>query len=140
MKKLLIAIHHWLETIPDKLYPFKQEIEGKWVRGIRAYEKVIEEGIKVHGPGKTSYQIMIYRGTWHLIGSIVFLIGVTLLANDLFGSQVALYTLMGAAIVALCLQEFMLHPKRYGQSTSKGIIDMLTWITPMLIYVAFWVL
>jgi len=140
MKKLLISFHHWLETIPDKLYPFKQEIEGKWVRGIRAYQKVLDDGIKVYGPGQTSYRIMIYRGTWHLVGSIIFLIGVTLLANDLFGSEVALYALMGAAIVALCLQEFLLHPKRYGQSTRKGIIDIVTWVTPMLIYVAFLIL
>lgn len=140
MKKLLIAIHHWLETIPDKLYPFKQEIEGKWVRGIRAYHKVLEDGIKIHGPGQTSYRLMFYRGAWHLVGSTIFLVGITLLADHLFGNQVALYVLMAAAIVALVMQEFLLHPKRYGQSTRKGVFDVLTWITPMLIYVAFLVL
>lgn len=133
-------MHHWLETIPDKLYPFKQEIEGKWVRGIRAYQKVLEEGIKIHGPGQTSYRLMIYRGAWHIVGSIIFLFGVTLLADHLFGTQVALYVLMVAAIVALILQEFIIHPKRYGQSTRKGIFDIVTWVTPMLIYVAFLVL
>lgn len=140
MKQFLINLHHWAETIPDKLYPFKQEIEGQWVRGIRAYQKVLDDGIKIYGPGQTSYQIMIYRGVWHLFGSIIFLVGVTLLANHLFGNLVALYALMAAAIIALCLQEFLLHPKRYGQSTRKGIIDMVTWMTPMVIYLAFWVL
>jgi hypothetical protein len=137
MKRMLIAIHHWFETIPDKLYPFKQEIEGKWVRGIRSYQKVLADGIKIYGPGQTSYRLMIYRGTWHLVGSIIFLVGVTLLANHLFGNQVALYALMVAAIIALFMQEFLLHPKRYGQTTRKGIFDVITWITPMLVYIAF---
>jgi hypothetical protein len=137
MKKLLIDLHHWLEMIPDKLYPFKQEIEGQWVRGIRAYRKVLDDGIKIHGPGQTSYRIMFYRGAWHLIGSVIFLLGTTLLANHLFGNLVALYVLMVAAIMALILQEFLLHPKRYGQSTRKGVIDVVTWVAPMVVYVAF---
>jgi len=107
------------------------------VRGIRSYQKVLADGIKIYGPGQTSYRLMIYRGTWHLVGSIIFLVGVTLLANHLFGNQVALYALMVAAIIALFMQEFLLHPKRYGQTTRKGIFDVITWITPMLVYIAF---
>ena len=65
MKKLLISLHHWLETIPDKLYPFKHEIEGRWVRGKQAYAQALEEGFKILGPGKLRYRIVIYRGAWH---------------------------------------------------------------------------
>lgn len=140
MKKLLISLHRWFETLPDKLYPFKRHIEGKWVRGKRAYHKALEEGIAIHGPGKHSYRMVIYRGTWHLLGSIVLMISLTVIAQRLFGTNAALYVLMGLAILALFMQEFVLHPKRYGQTTRKGIFDVVTWIAPMVAYVAFFVL
>ena len=117
MKQFFISFHHWVETIPDKLYPFQQEIEGHWVRGQRAYEQALHDGIKIHGPGQTSYRLMIYRGTWHLFGSIVLMTSLTIVAHQLLGSEAALYVLLAAAIAALCLQEFILHPKRYGQTT-----------------------
>lgn len=137
MKEKLIALHHWAETIPDKLYPFRQKIEGDWVRGKAAYQKVLAEGIKVNGPGKTSYHLLIYRGTWHMVGSVLFIITVTFVAQQLLSSERALYVLMAAAIVALCMQEFLLQPKRYGQTTSKGVFDIFTWVLPMAVYVAF---
>jgi hypothetical protein len=137
MKQFFINLHHWAETIPDKLYPFAQEIEGKWVRGVQAYQKVLNDGFKIYGPGKTSYRIMIYRGVWHIVGSILFIVTVTFVAQQMLGSEQALYVLLGAAIVALCMQEFLLQPKRYGQTTNKGIFDVFTWALPMAVYVAF---
>jgi len=137
MKQFLISFHYWVETIPDKLYPFRQEIEGKWVRGRRAYEQVLHKGIKIHGLGQTSYRLTIYRGTWHLFGSIVLMASLTIIAHQLLGSEVALYVLLATAIAALCLQEFILHPKRYGQTTRKGVIDIFTWVAPMAVYMAF---
>ena len=140
MKRLLISLHHWVETLPDKLYPFAKEIEGQWVRGFRAYHKALEEGIEIHGPGKHTYHMVIYRGTWHLLGSILLMVSLTVIAQRLFGTDTALYVLMALAITALLLQEFVLHPKRYGQTTRKGIFDIVTWVAPMVAYVAFFVL
>jgi hypothetical protein len=80
---------------------------------------------------------MIYRGVWHIVGSIVFIVTVTFVAQQMLGSDQALYALLGAAIVALCMQEFLLQPKRYGQTTNKGIFDVFTWALPMAVYVAF---
>lgn len=140
MKRFLISLHHWVETLPDKLYPIKHEIEGKWVRGKRAYERALEEGIEIHGPGKHTYHILIYRGTWHLLGAILLMISLTVIAQRLFSTETALYVLIGLAIAALCLQEFILHPRRYGQSTRKGIFDLVTWVAPMVAFLAFFVL
>jgi hypothetical protein len=137
MKKILISLHHWLETIPDKLYPFKRQIEGKWVRGKKAYVNALEEGFRILGPGKLSYRIVFYRGAWHILGSIVSMVAITYIAQRVFGSEIALYVLLATAIFALFLQEFILHPKRYGQTTRKGIFDIVTWVAPMLVYVAF---
>jgi hypothetical protein len=82
-------------------------------------------------------KLIIYRGAWHLLGSVVFIISVTLLARDVLGSEAALYILMGAAIAALIFQEFILDPRRYKQQTNKGIIDVFTWVVPMAVYIAF---
>jgi hypothetical protein len=137
MKKILISFHHWLETIPDKLYPFKRQIEGKWVRGKQAYAQAVEEGFALLGPGKLRYRIVFYRGAWHIVGSVVSMIAITYIAQRVFGSDTALFVLLGTATLALCLQEFILHPKRYGQTTRKGIFDIVTWVAPMLVYVAY---
>jgi len=137
MKTFFITVYQYLETIPDTFYPFRREIEGKWVRGQRAYQQVIQEGFLIFGPGKMSYQMVIYRGVWHLIGSIISITLITFIANDIFGSEIALYILLGAAIIALCVQEFLRHPKRYNQSTRKGILDVCTWVTPVVVYLLF---
>ena len=137
MKQFFISIYIWLDTIPERLYPFAHEIEGQWVRGKVAYAKVLEEGFALLGPGKMRPKLVIYRGAWHLLGSVVFIISVTLLARDVLGSEAALYILMGAAIAALIFQEFILDPRRYKQQTNKGIIDVFTWVVPMAVYIAF---
>lgn len=137
MKQFFISLHQWIETIPDTLYPFKYEIEGKWVRGKRAYHQALKNGFEIHGPGQTSYTLMIYRGAWHLIGSILLMSSLTVIAHQFLGNEAVLYILMAIAITALCLQEFILHPKRYGQTTRKGIFDFITWAAPMAVYIAF---
>jgi len=137
MKQFFISLYIWLDSIPERLYPFSHEIEGQWVRGKTAYFKVLEEGFTILGPGKMRPKLIIYRGVWHLFGSVVFIIGVTLLAREVLGSEMALYVLMGAAIIALVFQEFILDPRRHGQNTNKGIIDVFTWVVPMAVYVAF---
>jgi hypothetical protein len=137
MKQFFISVYIWLDTIPERLYPFAHEIEGQWVRGKVAYAKVLEEGFALLGPGKMQPKLIIYRGAWHLLGSVVFIISVTLLARDVLGSEAALYILMGAAIAALIFQEFILDPRRYKQQTNKGIIDVFTWVVPMAVYIAF---
>ena len=140
MKQFFISVYIWLDTIPERLYPFAHEIEGQWVRGKVAYAKVLEEGFTLLGPGKMRPKLIIYRGAWHLFGSVVFIVSVTLLARDVLGSEAALYILMGAAIAALIFQEFILDPRRYKQQTNKGIIDVFTWVVPMAVYIAFLVL
>jgi len=49
---------------------------------------------------------------------------------------------IGLALVSwMTYQEFHLHPKKYGQSLVKGIIDWLVWCAPFaayLTYLALW--
>ena len=69
---------------------------------------------------------------------MLFIVIATLVSQKLFGSEIALYILLGTAIVALFIQEFISHPNRFQQSRKKGIADWLTWVIPMVLYVIFW--
>ena len=121
-------------TLPDRLYPFRNEIEGKWVRGQRSYEQAVKQALEKYGLGRLGYKLMLYRETFHFLGSILFIVSATIISKNLFGSDAALYVLLLAAIVALAFQEFYVHPKSYGQKARKGIADWLVWVAPMVIY------
>jgi len=137
MKQFFKSFYQWLFTIPEIFYPFAQEIEGKWVRGKRAHQKALQEGFDLLGEGRFGFKLTLYRGAWHIVGSVVFITMVTLIADRLLGSQTALYVLLGAAIIALCFQEFVVQAKQLNQSTRKAVFDVFTWVLPVAVYVAF---
>ncbi|MDB5225326.1 MAG: hypothetical protein JWL87_278 [Candidatus Adlerbacteria bacterium] len=124
----------YLVTLPDRLYPFRCEIEGQWVRGRRSYEQAVERALVQHGLHRLGYKLTLYRETFHFVGSVVLVVAATIVSKTFFGSETALYVLLGTVIVALFFQEFYLHPKLYGQRYKKGVIDLLSWITPMAAY------
>jgi hypothetical protein len=126
--------YRYLITIPDRLYPFKREIEGKWVRGQRSYEAAVNDALEKYGLGKLGYKLTLYRETFHFVGSLLFIVFATLIAKNLFGSDAALYVLLLLAMMALAYQEFYLHPRTYGQLARKGVTDWLVWAVPMIIY------
>lgn len=121
-------------TLPDRLYPFACEIEGRFVRGRRSYEQAVAHAFKTYGPGRLSYQLLLYRQTFHFVGALLFITSAGLFSKALFGSDTALYVLLASAIIALTFQEFYVHPRRYGQRTQKGMADWLTWVAPMMAY------
>lgn len=134
MQTALKSTYDFFITFPDRMYPFAVKIRGKRVRGRRAYELAVRRAIRRYGLGRIGYRLTIYREVFHLLGSILFITFATLLSKDLFGSEIAVYVLLGAAIVALAYQEFYVHPKHYGQHLFKGVADWLTWVVPMLVY------
>ena len=124
---------YFYESIPDRLFPFATEIEGKLVRGQRAYKKALEEAFLKYGPNRFGYKLLMYRASFHLLGSIIFIVSATFVSERLFGSEIALYILLAAAVGALTFQEFYSQPKRLGQLRYKGITDWLSWVVPMLL-------
>ena len=134
VKKAFSSIYFYFITLPDRLYPFKSQIEGQWVRGERSYEAAVDAALEKYGLGRLGYKLMFYRETFHFLGSLLFIGFATLLAKRLLGSEAALYALFGAAILALSYQEFYLHPREFGQHARKGITDWLVWVVPMVIY------
>jgi hypothetical protein len=137
VKKLFADSYHFLLTVPDRLYPFRREIEGKWVRGQRSYEAAVNDALQKYGLGRLGYKLMLYRETFHFLGSLIFMVVSTLVARDLFGSDAALYVLLIIAVMALSFQEFYLHPKTYGQHAGKGVADWLVWVVPIAVYFTF---
>ena len=138
MKSRLKRLYLYLESTPDRLYPFRSEIEGRGVRGYQSYRKRVEAATQKYGPQALGFQIQLYRAAWHLFGSILIIVGATFVSKHFFGSETALYVLLGLAIIALFVQEFISHPARYNQPLYKNFTDWLTWAVPMLIYIFFW--
>lgn len=134
MKHRLKQVYLFCEAIPDRLYPFKVEIEGTFVRGRRAYVQSVADAWEKYGAYNLGYKLIAYRGVFHLFGAVLFIIFSTLISKYLFNSEIALYVLMGAAILALFYQEFYVHPREFGQKRHKGVFDWLSWVVPMMIY------
>lgn len=134
MRKQLHNIYFYFVTLPDRLYPFACEIEGRLVRGRQSYERAVANAFETYGPGRFGYKLTLYRGAFHLVGSILFITLSAVLSKYFFGSDVALYVLLGTAICALLLQEFYLQPLSHQQRARKGATDVLTWVLPIMIY------
>ena len=107
------------------------------MRGQKSYKRALDQAVKKYGPHRMGYKLTVYRSTFHMLGSILFIVSAAALSKKFFGSEIALYALVAAAIIALLVQEFYAHPKRYGQLRSKSIVDVLSWVTPMMVYVYF---
>src|SRR3989344_9586951 len=99
-RKKKAGIYQFLITIPDRFYPFSVCADGKRVRGRMSYKKAITQATRRYGPGHYGITILTYRQIFHLVGSILFIIFATILSKLLFGSDVAVYVLLVAAIAA----------------------------------------
>lgn len=133
----LKACYLYLITVPDRLYPFASEIEGQWVRGSESYSRSVAKAFEQYGSGRLGYKLTLYRETFHFVGSVLFIFTAAVLSENFLGSEIALYVLLGAAVLALSVQEFYVHPKHWEQHTGKSITDWFSWILPMMIYLSF---
>lgn len=134
MLKHYPGLYHSLVILPDRLYPFKTEVRGQWVRGIRSYNARLARYEQKYGMGHYGFKLNVYRQVFHLVGSILFLLIAAYLSQSFFGSVNAMYILLTAAILLISFQEFYLHRRMYQQLWQKGIIDWLSWCVPMGIY------
>lgn len=137
MIERLRALYMFVHTIPDRLYPFASDIEGTFVRGRASYRYALEQSFNKYGPNNFGFKLTFYRSTFHLLGSIVSIICATFVSQRLFGSEIALYILLALMIVGIFIQEFYWQPKQLGQLRYKGVIDWLTWVTPVFLYFIF---
>ncbi len=134
VRKVCLGFYNFCVTIPDRLYPFAEEIDGNRVRFRRAYEHALARVQDARGYGAYGARLITYRGLWHVIGAILFITFATLVSKDLFGNDVALYILLLLASLALVVQEFYVHPRTHGQMRLHGVVDVLSWIVPFGVY------
>ncbi len=76
----------------------------------------------------------IWREVCHIVGSVALIV-VSYVLSVWIGHDVKPIIFV-ALLVWMTYQEFVLHPRKYGQKLSKGIIDWLAWVAPFAIYLA----
>jgi hypothetical protein len=134
MKKKRTGLYHALVVLPDHCYPFKTEIEGQWVRGVRSYNATLARVQREYGAGHYGFKLDAYRQIFHLAGSIFFLVVAAYLSQTFFRSPYAIYTFLVAALFLVTFQEFYLHRRMYRQLWRKGFVDWLAWCIPIGVY------
>jgi hypothetical protein len=132
--KAVSRLYNFFVCIPDHLYPFSEMIDGERVRWKRAYDQALARMTEAEGFGHYGARLIAYRSFFHILGSLLFILFATLVSQDLFGNEIALYVLFAMAAFALIYQEFFLQPRTFGQLRIHGIIDVLSWIIPFIIY------
>lgn len=128
------GLYHALVMLPDRLYPFKTEVHGQWVRGVRSYDATLARYQRMYGMGRYGYKLGVYRQLFHLAGSILFLVIAAYLSESFLGSARAMYVLLATAVILVSFQEFYLHRRMYEQLWRKSVVDWLVWCVPMAIY------
>ncbi|MBU6490788.1 hypothetical protein KGQ25_01310 [Patescibacteria group bacterium] len=134
MKKKRPGLYHAFVILPDRLYPFKTEVGGRWVRGIRSYSAAVARYQRKYGLGRYGYRLAAYRQIFHLAGSLLVIYTATFLTLDLAGSRAALAVLLIFATFLISYQEFFFQRRQYRQHWGKAITDWLFWCVPMGAY------
>lgn len=129
------GVYRFCVTIPDHLYPFVEEIEGERVRWKRAYDAALMRLQLERGYGSYGVRFIAYRGFFHVLGAVLFILFATLISRDLFGTDTALYVLFVLATLALLYQEFYIQRKTFGQMRAHAVADFVSWTAPFLVYV-----
>jgi hypothetical protein len=128
-------LYNFCVSIPDYLYPFVEEIEGERVRFRAAYDQALARIQEDKGYGHYGAFLVTYRGICHIVGATLFIGFATLVSRDLFGSDIALYSLLIMATVALTFQEFYLQPRTFGQMKAHSVIDLMSWVVPFGVFI-----
>ncbi len=132
-----VRFYEALVTLPDRLYPFKTEVGGEYVRGVRAYTARLERVEAEYGHGHFGLLLEAYRQLFHLVGSILFLICAALVSAVFFPSSHAMLVFLALAVAFITFQEFYLHRRLYEQLWKKGLLDWLSWCAPLGAYLFF---
>lgn len=125
-------LYYFFFRLPDRLYPFKAEIEGEWVRGRRAYEAALAAAFTKYGHARYGVPLAAYRSIFHALGSVAIIATAILLSRDFSDSQRVVTIVLASMIVLIGYQEFYAH--RALQSRRKALVDWLVWSVPMGLY------
>lgn len=133
-KRVCLRVYNFCVRIPDHMYPFSEMIEGKKVRWKAAYDQALARMNESGGYGHYGAWLIAYRSVFHVLGSLLFIVFATLVSQQLFGSEIALYVLLGMAAFALIYQEFFLQPRTFGQMKIHSLVDLFSWVAPFAVF------
>ncbi|MDQ5901700.1 MAG: hypothetical protein QG580_415 [Patescibacteria group bacterium] len=135
MWEALKKIYDYLLTFPERLYPFSEELDGQKVTGEKAYKLLAVKNKNKYGDAYalSSPKLLLWRQVFHVFGSVVII----LIADFLF-RKVSFFNgfiFLGLFVFLMFIQEFYLHPHHYEQKFTKGLVDFISWILPIIIYI-----
>lgn len=135
---VLKKFYDYIFTFPERLYPFNEKTkEGKVLSGERAYAYLKEQNIKEFDDAYSlkAPKLLLWRAVFHLGGSVVLVF----IADQLFKHMSFFngFAFLTFVVFCLALQEFYFQPNYYNQKREKGIIDFVTWMLPILLYIIF---
>ncbi len=107
------------------------------VRGLRSYNRAVAKAERRLGRGHFGVWLNCYRSIFHVLGAVAIIVLSTFLAQRFFGSQQAIYTMLAVATFLISFQEFYYHRREYQQLFRKSILDWLSWVVPIGMYLFF---
>lgn len=128
-------VYNYCVSIPDRLYPFSEEVDGQKVRWRSAYDQALARIQKEYGYGHYGPLLITYRSFFHIAGSVLFIFFSVLVSRDLVGSDGALYLLFAFVAAGIFYSELFIQPRTLGQKPFHAFIDWFSWIVPMVIYI-----
>lgn len=134
MKEKAKKAYSFFITLPDHLYPFSEEIEGERVRWQAAYDQALARIQEKYGYGRYGVALIAYRSIFHIIGASLFILFSTLITQELFDTNTALYVLFVLAVIALGYSEIIIQKRMLGQHFLHSLFDWFSWVLPMAIY------
>lgn len=134
MAKKPSGVYHFFIVLPNRLYPFANEVQGQWVRGVRSADMELRRAARRYGPGAYGYKFATYRQLFHLVGSLAVIYGAALLASYFFDSEVVLSIVLGIVTLLITYQEFFYQRHHYRQHWQKAVADWITWCAPIGVY------
>lgn len=126
--------YHFCVTFPERVFPFASYIDGQKVRWSRSYEHKLAEIQQTLGEGRYGLRLGAYREAFHIIGAGLVILTATLISHTLWGNDVALPVLFIVAMIVITFQEFYIQPRTYKQRLGKGVLDWISWVVPLSLY------
>jgi len=129
---MIKVFYNFVLTIPNRLYIFPSEINGKKEYFLKSYNYTKNLCQEFIGSGYCK-EILIWRELFHFLAALFF-IALAAGLEKLFKSSTLVFIILGAVVLWITFQEFYLHPTFYDQKFVKGLVDWLVWIIPIAIY------
>ncbi len=124
----VVQMYNCILRIPDLLWWLF--LHGEL--STHSYDVMTAFCLAQYGNPEYCWQIVAWRALIHLVVCLVFIFVFRLLSKKWY-RKLSFY-LCVLLIVAVLIQEIVIHPLYYGQVWRKGVIDIVTWYVPLGVF------